>query len=151
MESVKYFKYELNKESRKALELINKKTTDRIYYGKSQYYYGTDGTCKKTSFGLMKDQIVSPKQIIEMFTEKKDPVKDEAIELEMAAKYKNGNILDYVKYDAMVMVNMLQKSDIESVIVQKKDPLYDKFKKIMFYNDIPLLEKFNQIKQIFNK
>lgn len=151
MESVKYFKYELNKESRKALELINKKNTKTVHFGKSQYYYGTDGTCKKTSFGLMKDQIVSPKQIIEMFSEKKDPVKDDEIELEMSVKYKNGNIVHLSKYDAMVMVNMLQQSNIESVIIQKKDPLFEQYKEITSKVDISLREKFNQIKELFNK
>lgn len=147
---VKYFKYELNKESRKALELINKKNINQVYFGKSQYYYGTDGTCKKTAFGLMKDQIVSPKQIIEMLLDKKEPVKDEKIELEMTVKYKDGNIGNFVKFDAMIMINMLQQSNIESVIVQKKDPLFIEFKKI-FEKENTLIEVFNEVKKIFNK
>lgn len=152
MESVKYFKYELDTLSRKALELINKKNTKTVYFGKSQYYYGTDGTCKKTSFGLMKDQIVSPKQIIEMFSEKKEPVKNEEIELEMTIKYKDGNIGNFVKFDAMIMINMLQQSNIESVIVQKKkDPLFEQYIEISRRTDIPLREKFNQVKHLFNK
>lgn len=150
MESVKYFKYELNKESRKALELINKKNYWKSHFGKSQYYYGTDGTCKKTAFGLMKDQIVSPKQIIEMFSEKKEPVKDdEIIGLIMEINYKRG-LKSILRYNNNELNNILKNRAVESVIIKQDDPLFRDFEKII-NGTTNSRYKFNRAKELFNK
>lgn len=147
---VKYFKYELNNESRKALELINKKNTKTVHFGKSQYYYGTDGICKKTAFGLMKDQIVSPKQIIEMFSEKKEPVKDdEIIGLIMEINYKRG-LKSILRYNNNELNNILKNRAVESVIIKQDDPLFRDFEKII-NGTTNSRYKFNRAKELFNK
>ena len=155
MESVKYFKFELDTPSRDALKLINEKNKkgvdwgkNKYYYGHSKYYYESDGTCLKSYKELKSYQIISAKEMIDLLSPKKEiePVK---LQLEMTPIC-NGESLGTVKYDAIMINDLLINHNIQSVVITRIDPLFIEFKKI-FEKDNTLTEIFNEVKKLFNK
>jgi hypothetical protein len=146
MESVKYFKFELESISRDALKLINSKYPDKFHYGKSKYYYGSNGTCKKDATGLNVSQIISAKEMIELLSPKKEA---EIINLVMEINYNNGVKL-VIKFDNKILIDVLKNKSVKSVFLKQEDPLFLDFEKII-NGTTNARYKFNQVKELFNK
>lgn len=146
MESVKYFKFELDTPSRDALKLINEKYPEKFHWGKSKYYYGSDGTCLKNREKLFYVQIISAKEMIELLSPKKEV---EIIDLIMEINYTSG-LKQVIRYNNELLINTLKNMSTESVIIKKDDPDFRYFEKII-NNSTDSRYKFNQVKELFNK
>ena len=146
MESIKYFKFELDTPSREALKLINKKGYWKPnYFGKSKYYYSNIGTCLKDSSKLISSDIISAKEMIKLLS----PKKEVDIHLEMTPICK-GESLGTEKFNEMILRNYFKNKNIQSVVVKCVDPIYLEFKKILTsFNSLE--EQFNLAKELFNK